>query len=64
MQISFQTKEESKKIQQEAFLKLTKAERVYAFFRLMEQMSRFPTKNKTNKNSENFVIIIPEKIEK
>ncbi|WP_374174342.1 hypothetical protein [Flavobacterium tructae] len=45
MEIRFQTKEESNKQQQEDFLKLSKTERVYAFFRLMEQVSRFPIKN-------------------
>jgi len=36
MEIRFQTKEESNKQQQDDFLKLSKVERVYAFWRLME----------------------------
>lgn len=61
MEIRFQTKEESNKQQQEDFLKLSKTERVYAFFRLMEQVSRFPIKNKEDKNKDNFLIVIKSK---
>ncbi|WP_369617931.1 hypothetical protein [Flavobacterium sp. CFS9] len=61
MEIRFQTKEESNKLQQEDFLKLSKTERVYAFFRLMEQVSRFPVKNKQDKNKDNFLIVIKPK---
>ncbi|MCC9017625.1 MULTISPECIES: hypothetical protein [Flavobacterium] len=61
MEIRFQTKEESNKQQQEDFLKLSKTERVYAFFRLMEQVSRFPIKNKEDKNKDNFLIVIKPK---
>lgn len=61
MEIRFQTKEESNKEQQEDFLKLSKTERVYAFFRLMEQVSRFPIKNKEDKNKDNFLIVIKPK---
>ena len=59
MEIKFQTKEESNKAQQEAFLKLTKVERIYAFLQLMERVNQFPTKA-IKKNSNNFIIEIPE----
>ena len=58
MDIRFQTKEESNRQQQEEFLKLSGAERVFAFFRLREQVNRFPVKNKVDKNKDNFQIII------
>ncbi len=58
MEIRFQTKEESNKQQQEDFLKLSKVERIYSFLRLSERISRFPTKNKVDKNKDNFLIII------
>lgn len=58
MEIKFQTKEESNKQQQEAFLKLSKTERIYSFFRLMERMDLFPVKNKVDKNKDNFLIVI------
>jgi hypothetical protein len=63
MEIRFQTKEESNKQQQEDFLKLSKTERVYAFFRLVEQVSRFPIKNKEDKNKDNFLIVIKPKLD-
>lgn len=63
MKIKFQTKEESNQQQQEAFLKLSKVERFYNFLNLMERMTQFPTKNKIDKNKDNFIIIIPPKNE-
>ncbi len=57
MEIKFQTKEESNREQQEEFLKLSPAERVYAFYNLILKMKRFPTKVKP-KNNNNFVIEI------
>ena len=63
MEIIFQTKEESNQQQQEAFLKLSKVERFYNFLNLMERMTQFPTKNKIDKNKDNFIIIIPPKNE-
>jgi len=63
MEIKFQTKEESNQQQQEAFLKLSKVERFYNFLNLMERMTQFPTKNKIDKNKDNFIIIIPPKNE-
>jgi len=61
MEIRFQTKEQSNKQQQEDFLKLSKTERVYAFFRLMERVSKFPVKNREIKNKDNFLIVIKSK---
>lgn len=57
MQISFNTKEESNKIQEDAFLKLSKEERVRRFFYLVSRINEFPTKA-TKKKSDN--LIIPE----
>ncbi len=61
MEIKFQTKEESKQEQEEAFLKLSKAERFYSFLRLSQRISQFPVKNKIDKNSDNFIIEIKSK---
>lgn len=62
MELKFQTKEESKKLQQEEFLKLTKVERFYQFLRLSEMANHFPTKNKPMEK-DNFIILIPDKNE-
>ena len=43
MEIRFTTKEESKKLQEVAFLKLSPVERVINFFKLSEQFMQFPT---------------------
>ena len=61
MEIRFQTKEESNKQQQEDFLKLSKVDRVYAFWRLMERSNKFPIKNKIDKNKDNFIIELKAK---
>jgi hypothetical protein len=61
MEIRFQTKEESNKQQQDDFLKLSKVERVYAFWRLMERVSQFPVKDKVDKNKDNFIIELKAK---
>lgn len=61
MEIRFQTKEESNKQQQENFLKLSKTERFYSFLHLSERISRFPVKNKVDKNKDNFIIEIKTK---
>ncbi len=58
MEIRFQTLEESNKQRQEDFLKLSKTERFYSFLRLCERISRFPVKNKVDKNKDNFIIVI------
>ena len=63
MEIRFQTKEESNKQQQEDFLKLSKIERVYSFLRLSERISKFPVKNKIDKNKDNFLIVIKSKLD-
>ena len=61
MEIRFQTKEQSNKQQQEDFFKLSKTERLYSFFCLMERVSKFPVKNKQDKNKDNFLIVIKPK---
>ena len=43
MEIRFTTKEESKKLQEEAFLKLSPVERVINFLQLFAQFMQFPT---------------------
>lgn len=58
MEIRFQTKEESNRQRQKEFLKLSGVERVSSFLRLSERISRFPVKNKVDKNKDNFQIII------
>lgn len=61
MEIRFQTKEESNRQQQEEFMKLSGVDRVYSFWRLMERMSKFPVKNKIDKNKGNFIIELKAK---
>jgi hypothetical protein len=59
MKISFQTKDESNATQLEDFLKLSKSDRIYSFIRLSESIiSKFPVKNKVDKNKDNFIIYI------
>ncbi|WP_428223741.1 hypothetical protein [Flavobacterium sp.] len=60
MQVTFQTKEESNRQQREAFLKLSGAERVFAFIELSKQINAFPTKHKPEK-SNNFIIDFTKK---
>lgn len=60
MKITFQTKEESNKLREEAFLQLSGAERVWHFIRLSAQINKFPVKHKETK-SDNFVIRFPAK---
>lgn len=62
MQITFQTKEESNKKQLDDFLKLSKSERIYSLIRLSESISKFPVKNKVDKNKDNFIIYIKPKL--
>ncbi|WP_396174679.1 hypothetical protein [Flavobacterium sp.] len=62
MKISFQTKEESNKKQLDDFLKLSKSDRIYSFIRLSESISKFPVKNKVDKNKDNFIIYIKPKL--
>ena len=58
MEIKFQTKEESKKMQQQAFLQLSPMERFYRFLELAEASKKlFPKLPNTAKNN-NFIITI------
>ena len=59
MEVHFRSKEESNKIQQEEFLKLSPAARIYAFLDLMYKMRKYPTLSKTKKN-DNFLIVIKD----
>ena len=59
MEVHFRSKEESNKIQQEEFLKLSPAERIYAFLDLMYKMRKYPTLSKAKKN-DNFLIVIKD----
>jgi hypothetical protein len=56
MEIIFRTKEESNRIQNESFLKLTPVERVLAFFQMQVFFKTFPTT--TKKENSNFIIFI------
>lgn len=59
MEINYRSKEESNKIQQDEFLRLSGAERFYAFLALSERMSKFPVKDpKPDRWSKNFQIVI------
>ena len=60
MEIQFQTKEVSNKIQLESFLKLSKVERIYSFLNLMYKVNQYPSKVKVDK-SANFLIVIKSK---
>jgi hypothetical protein len=62
MKITFQTKDESNKKQLDDFLKLSKSDRIYSFIRLSESISKFPVKNKVDKNKDNFIIYIKPKL--
>ncbi len=64
MQISFQTKEESKQQQREAFLKLSKAECFMRFLELSRTINQImPVKNRMSfeeRNKGNFLMIHPD----
>lgn len=60
MKISFETKEESNIRRTSDFLKLTKTERVLAFFELSNYILKFPTKAE-KKNQSNFVLTLEKK---
>ena len=49
MKVTFQTKAESKRKQQEEFLKLSPGERVLAYFKLSRRMKDFPGKIRKRK---------------
>jgi len=55
MKITFQTKEESNRLQEAEFLALSPAERFFRFLWLSRRMKQFPTKAKEEDNG-NFVI--------
>jgi len=55
MEIRFQTKEDSNKLQEEEFLKLTPSQRVEWFLAFSKYMKKFPSKT-TNPKSDSFVI--------
>jgi len=61
MQVTFQTKSESKRQQQKAFLKLSGGERFMNFLELSRAINRlFPVKNKVSfeeRNKGNFLLI-------
>jgi hypothetical protein len=54
MEIRFMTKEESNKLRQEEFLKLSPAERVMSFFELSRRILKFPTRATTDSKQNNF----------
>lgn len=60
MKIEFRTKQESKRTQEKAFLALSPAERMQCFFRMLEQVSMFPTEARPEENN-NLVIVIKSK---
>jgi hypothetical protein len=57
MEIIYRTKAESKKMQEDEFLKLPPVERFYAFLELSYALKDLPVKNKQD-NSDNFLIVI------
>lgn len=57
MKINFGTKEESKAKQTDDFLKLSKADRIYAFINLLLKSKQLPRKMESDK-SDNFLIEI------
>ena len=60
MKVLFQTKEESKRLQEEEFLKLSPSERVVNFFIMMKKLRKFPSKAKYDTGT-NFVIELKSK---
>ncbi len=59
MEINYRNKDESNRLQEEAFLQLSPAERFYAFLELSERMSRFPVREGHKRpNNKNFLIVI------
>ncbi len=59
MEINFQSKEESNKMQREEFLKLSPSQRVSAFIKLMYKMRKYPVPHKKDKTN-NFLIVIED----
>lgn len=60
MKISFENKEESNLRREEDFLKLSKSERVIAFFKLSHFILKFPTKAE-KKMDTNFILTLENK---
>ena len=59
MEINYHNKDESNRLQREAFLRLSLAERFYAFLALSERMPQFPVKERRTKCvNNNFQIVI------
>lgn len=56
MEIRFMTKEESNKLRQEEFLKLSPPERVMSFFELSRRILKFPTHFEADSKQGNFVL--------
>ncbi|MGB1040357.1 MAG: hypothetical protein ACPGVD_05755 [Flavobacteriales bacterium] len=54
MNISYKTKEESNKVQEDYFLSLSGAERILLFFSLSRRINKFPSKKK--KENSSFII--------
>lgn len=61
MEVRFTTKEESNARRQADFLKLSKTERVLAFFALCRRMKSFPVKQNSSPKKDNFLIVITAK---
>ncbi|HZH86680.1 MAG TPA: hypothetical protein VFD77_05135 [Brumimicrobium sp.] len=57
MKISFTTKEESKKKEEEHFLAISPSERLIAFLESMSYFAQFPSKYAEEKN-DNFLIVL------
>lgn len=51
MEINFRTREESKEVQREAFLKLSREERFVKFLQWQSAMSMFPSKAKKDRSN-------------
>ncbi|MDI6046207.1 hypothetical protein [Flavobacterium yafengii] len=58
MEINFRTKEESNRIQEENFLKLSPVERIYSFLQLIYFFKDFPSQ--TEDENKNFIIVIKD----
>ena len=59
MEVKFQTKEESKRKQQEEFLKLSGGERFMRFLELSRRINRIPSKHQMSfeeRNKGNFML--------
>ena len=55
MIVEFRTKDQSNKIQEEDFLSLSPADRIYSFLNLMMKSKNLPSKGSPAKNN-NFII--------